>query len=155
MTSEWGSTAADCAPRLAGAWTIRREIIGAGARFSGEAAFRPLDDGRLAYAEHGRLDLPDGTSLKGEQSYFFTPADDGFAVHFDETPPRLFHDVSLQVLADGGFAGEATHLCVDDIYSSRYLFLPDGSFETTHVVSGPKKDYTVRSIYTRRPVEAP
>jgi hypothetical protein len=134
--------------RLAGAWSFDRVIEGQGS-MQGLATFTPLDAGCLDYREQGRLKLQNGTELEAEREYVFRKRDRGFEVFFKETPPRLFHTISLSASDDGALNGSADHLCSPDHYQSTYTFLADGGFVVRHVVSGPRKDYTMITTYTR------
>ena len=40
--------------------------------------------------------------------------------------------------------------CVKDVYASSYKFLNDGHFEITHVVCGPKKEYTSKGVFKKK-----
>jgi hypothetical protein len=133
---------------LAGAWSFDRVVEGQGT-MQGNATFTPLDQDRLAYREQGRLRLPNGTELQAEREYIFERCDGGFEVFFKETPPRLFHVIALAPRVGGGLGGAADHLCNLDTYRSSYTFLPDGGFVVRHVVSGPRKDYTMTTTYAR------
>jgi hypothetical protein len=147
MIEGW-SDASQVMPRLIGSWSFNRVIEGQ-ATMQGAATFTPLNDGSLAYREQGHLKLSNGTELQAERSYIFSKGEQGFRVFFDENPPRLFHEVSLTASGGGGLSGSARHLCNLDDYQSSYTFLADGGFAVRHVVSGPRKDYTMTTAYTR------
>lgn len=134
--------------RLAGAWSFDRVIEGQ-ASMKGLATFTPLDAERLAYREQGRLKLRNGTELEAEREYVFRHRDRGFDVLFKESPPRLFHAIDLAASDGGALSGSAGHLCHLDHYQSTYTFCADGGLIIRHVVSGPRKDYTMTTIYTR------
>lgn len=134
--------------RLAGAWLFDRVIDGQGS-MQGIATFTPLDPESLGYREQGRLKLLNGTELEAEREYVFRNGDCGFDVFFKETPPRLFHAILLSASGDGAFSGSAGHVCNLDHYQSTYTFRVDGGFVIRHVVSGPRKDYTMITTYTR------
>jgi len=115
----------------------------------GIAVFERLDNGAFKYREEGRLRLVDGKAFDAHREYRFERTPRGFAVYFDEAPPRLFHQI--EVLRHGaGFAGSATHLCAPDTYDSSYRFAADGSFAIQHTVHGPRKAYVSRTVFTRR-----
>lgn len=133
---------------LPGAWSLARRISD-GTAMAGTAVFAPAVDGDgLAYREQGSLRLVGGEVFQAERRYVFQPRPAGFAVFFAETPLRLFHEVALAA-ADRTLSGEAAHLCANDRYASRYAFHPDGSFSIRHVVSGPRKAYTLDTRYRR------
>jgi hypothetical protein len=132
---------------LAGSWELRRSVDN-GASMSGTASFTDGCDGRLDYREQGQLRLPDGQVIDAERRYVFEEHADGFSVWFAEPPPRLFHRVVLSRVGLS-LAGEATHLCVDDRYHSRYEFRADGSFIIAHSVAGPRKSYAMETRYVR------
>jgi hypothetical protein len=134
--------------RLVGAWSFDRVIEGQGS-MKGLATFTPLDAENLAYREQGRLKLQNGTELDAEREYIFRKRDRGFGVFFKETPPRLFHAIELAASDDGALNGSAGHLCNLDHYQSTYAFRRDGGFVVRHVVSGPRKDYTMITTYAR------
>jgi len=145
----WGK-ASDITKKLVGSWSFNR-VIESQATMQGIAIFRPLGGGRLAYREQGDLKLANGTTVQAEREYIFSDSDGGFRVFFREDPPRLFHEISLCASAGGGLSGGAGHRCRHDDYQSAYTFLPDGTFTVRHVVSGPSKDYTMNTTYTRLP----
>lgn len=115
----------------------------------GVATFSALDRESLAYREEGSLRLSNGTELRAEREHIFAGSSEGFEVLFKEDPPRLFHEISLFTRGGGGYVGGAGHLCKLDTYCSTYTFLPDGKFVIRHVVSGPRKDYTMTTTYSR------
>jgi hypothetical protein len=145
--NSWGD-ASDVTKKLIGSWSFERVIEGQ-ATMQGIATFTPLDSGWLAYREQGDLKLANGTTLQAEREYVFSNCGGGFKVFFKEDPPRLFHEISLSALSGGELSGRAGHLCKRDDYQSAYMFLPDGTFVVRHVVSGPSKDYTMSTTYTR------
>jgi len=142
----WGD-ASDVTKKLIGSWSFERVIEGQ-ATMQGIAIFTPLDSGWLAYREQGSLKLANGTIVQAEREYLFSNSGRGFKVFFREDPPRLFHEISLAASSGGALSGGARHLCNRDDYQSAYMFLPDGTFVVRHVVSGPRKDYTMNTIYT-------
>lgn len=145
----WGD-ASDVTKKLIGSWSFSR-VIENQATMQGTAIFTPLDRGRLAYREQGHLKLANGTTVQAEREYLFSSSGGGFRVFFREDPPRLFHEISLSASPGGALSGRAGHLCKHDDYQSAYAFLPDGTFAVRHVVSGPRKDYTMTTTYTRIP----
>ena len=106
------------------------------------------DKGRFDYREQGKLSLAGGQSLDAERHYILTEEIDGFAVLFAETPPRLFHRITLEETASG-LAGAGSHLCGADRYDSRYEFRADGSFIIAHTILGPRKAYAMETRYVR------
>jgi Family of unknown function (DUF6314) len=146
-TDRWGDTSG-VTKKLAGSWSFDRVIEGQ-ATMRGIATFTALERDSLAYREQGELRLLNGTELRAEREYIFSRSDRGFEVFFKENPPRLFHEIALANRAGRGMSGDATHLCNLDTYRSTYMFLPDGRFVIRHVVSGPRKDYTMTTTYSR------
>lgn len=144
--SAWGGADGVFA-RLAGDWRIARTVTN-GASLDGMASFTPAADGALAYEERGLLRLADRQTFRAFRRYLFRPRLCGFAVFFADEPAKLFHAIALR--SEGGtFVGEGEHPCRHDIYRSRYEFQPDGCFTLTHVVKGPRYDYTMVTVYRR------
>jgi hypothetical protein len=144
--AHWGA-AADVFARLHGDWTLVRHVDGR-PLMRGFATFRANDDGGLIYHERGRVHSADGQAFEAERRYLYRASPTGFAVFFFEEPTRLFHNVRLEP-AHGGLMSEASHLCKDDLYLSRYQFLADATFFIRHEVSGPRKSYTLETSYDR------
>jgi hypothetical protein len=115
---------------------------------TGAATLTERGDGCYDYRERGILTLASGQILDAARSYVFAETDDGFAVFFAETPPRLFHRIAL-IRQGASLAGGATHLCAEDLYDSRYEFRVDGSFAVEHRVRGPRKRYMMLTEYAR------
>lgn len=143
----WGGIS-EVANRLAGSWQFNRVIEGQGT-VQGIATLTTLDGDSLAYREQGQLRLLNGTEFQTEREYIFASSATGFQVFFKETPPRLFHEISLSASTSGVLSGAADHLCNLDTYRSSYTFLPDGRFVIRHIVEGPRKDYTMTTTYVR------
>lgn len=136
---------------LEGTWSLER-CFSDGTRMAGQAVFaRPLrhTDAWLDYREEVLVHLPHGPTLQGSRGYLFERVEDGFIVHFIETPLRVFHHVGLAVAGDA-IVGSALHLCAADRYNSRYSFLPDDRFEIEHWVCGPRKSYTSCGLFIRK-----
>jgi hypothetical protein len=115
---------------------------------SGQALFMPIPDDSLRYRETGSLVTPDGKTFQFERGYIYQPRPKGFRVLFDETPPRLFHDVDLKEQG-AHLVADAFHACSPDTYTSTYRFDPSGSFRVVHDVTGPRKSYSITTDYTR------
>lgn len=124
-----------------GRWQFTREIThadGTVARAQGAADFTPARGG-LAYLETGEIEVG-GQALTFERAYHWQ-AD--LSVQFDDG--RFFHAVPAT-------GGQATHFCDPDTYVVTYDFGDWPEWHTTWAVSGPNKDYTMRTTY--RPVSA-
>jgi hypothetical protein len=132
---------------LIGEWSFEREVPGQ-ARMSGTASFTRMDETTVVYREAGELQLEYGQRLQSRQSYLYEKTDDGFVVRFRDTG-EIFHRVRLAADGSGAVSGSAEHLCKDDRYESQYWIDGDGSFEIRHRVRGPKKDYSIRTVYRR------
>lgn len=134
-------------PRLgdfAGRWRIERRIedrlSGAGGRFDGEAVFVPEGE-RLIYRERGELRLGDGPGFTAERTYLWR--DEGGRIAVDFADGRPFHAF------DPGADPAAHHLCIADDYRVRYDFSGWPEWRAEWTVTGPRKDYTMRSVYRR------
>jgi hypothetical protein len=115
---------------------------------TGIATVTPTGNGAFDYREGGSLVLPGGKRLDAEQRCLFAATENGFAVFFAETPPRLFHRVAL-IPVGANLVGETTHRCGDDRYDSRYEFRADHDFLIAHRVRGPRKRYDMVTRYSR------
>jgi hypothetical protein len=139
--------------RLPGHWSFERTFSN-GATMLGVAVFEPIEDGRLRYRESGMLSWHTGQAWRAQRTYLYSRLPAGFAVWFDEQPPRLFHEIVLASAGDA-LASTATHLCVRDRYDTVYTFGSDGSFTIRHDVAGPAKDYASVTRFRRAERDSP
>ncbi|RBP93682.1 hypothetical protein DFO80_105106 [Rhodobacter sp. 140A] len=127
---------------FAGEWTIAREIEQAGAgtaRFEGRACFTPEGAG-LAYHEAGTLTLPGAAPMRAGRDYLWREEGAEIAVFFSDGRP--FHRFDPAAPA-------AQHWCDPDDYRVRYDFAAWPDWRAEWRVSGPRKAYTMRSLYRR------
>lgn len=120
-----------------GVWTLSRTIVhadGTTGRFDGTATWTPRRDG-ADYLETGTLNM-NSASFQATRRHIWH----GLDVHFEDG--RFFHSVPA-------FGGETMHWCAPDTYRATYDFRAWPRFEAIWQVSGPKKDYTMRSTFTR------
>jgi hypothetical protein len=165
---------------LHGNWTLHRRITSSkGALpsgvFSGTAKFLPRFptpdksggkfDLEYLYIETGTF-TPTGAAQPITASrryvYRYSEAKDQMSVWFVKPDANLevdylFHDVSFAAPAEASEAGvcvaKADHLCVEDMYETKYRFPMKGialrAFQVTHTVKGPSKDYVAMSEFRR------
>lgn len=132
---------------LTGQWHFER-IYDNESKVIGSAIILKKNQAEFEYSEEGVLTLSDGKSLACSRKYIYKPIPDGFAIYFFETPTKLFQNIVLNN-ENGTLCAQATHFCAQDVYASSYALFPDGHFEITHVVRGPKKNYTSKTIFKK------
>lgn len=129
---------------FAGRWSVARRIedrlARAKGRFDGEAVLAPDGQGGLTYRETGELRLGDGPAFTAERSYLWRGAGGRIVVDFADGRP--FH-------AFDPAAPAAHHLCIADDYTVRYDFAAWPEWQAEWTVRGPRKDYTMLSVYRR------
>ncbi|MCO8145383.1 DUF6314 family protein [Rhodovulum tesquicola] len=129
---------------FAGEWRLDRVIedarAGHAARFEGRAVFAPGKAG-LVQAETGRLHLPGHAPMTAERRYLWRQGASGIEVFFEDG--RFFH-----AIAPGPHA-QALHDCPPDRYEVGYDFARWPDWSSLWRVTGPRKDYAMRSVYTR------
>lgn len=133
---------------FSGRWKVSRKLNGE-LFFSGQVEFADADlEGLLRYREEGEARYPGGFRAIAFREYYFLPRNAAFQVFFDQDKTRLFNSVTLK--SDGqGLFGKDTHQCGNDIYKSEYHFVAPDEWAWAHRVSGPKKDYSLHSVYRR------
>lgn len=143
-------TSQDVLERLQGEWTFVREVPGK-ATMTGRAHIVVTGDGRARYDETARVRLTDGKTFSGSQSYVYrrlpAPAN-GFDVLFAETG-QLFERLDFRAAADGSLRAVAEHDCPPDHYASQFALDAEGGLTVEHKVTGPEKDYVVRTSYRK------
>ena len=131
------TTAARRLSDFLGSWDLDRRIVqsdGQTARFIGQASWVHQGDGAL-YSETGQLTLDGQPPMRAERRYRWG-AD--LSVWFEDG--RFFHHVPPQ-------GGQTGHWCDPDQYEVAYGFDDWPRFHVTWQVRGPRKDYTMTSLY--------
>ncbi len=144
------SSAPHILDRLQGEWKFVREVPGK-ATITGRAHIVPTSADRARYDETARVRLADGTSLTGSQSYRYkrlAPPANGFDVLFADTG-ELFERLDFHPEPDGSLRADAEHVCGADRYVSRFVLDAHYRLHVEHAVTGPNKNYVVRTVYRR------
>jgi hypothetical protein len=140
----------DVLDRLQGEWTFAREVPGK-ATMTGRARIASTGEGRARYDETARVRLADGSTLTGSRSYVYrrlpAPAN-GFDVLFAETG-ELFERLDFRSAPDGSLRADAEHNCPPDHYVSIFTLDAQDRLAVEHTVTGPQKNYVVRTAYRR------
>lgn len=128
---------------LAGAWRYDREIedrlAGETSRIEGEAQFATDVDGRIAWRETGEWARPHGP-VRVHRNLWLEDRAGEWWVTFEDG--RDFHPWTS--------AEPVEHPCGRDVYTGRVTPGPDQDhWSLEWVASGPEKDYTMRTAYTR------
>lgn len=129
-----------------GDWRLDRRIadaLGPDAVFTGAARFS-ADAAGLVLHEAGQLDLTGQGSFQAERRYLWRQDGAGIAVFFADG--RAFHRF------DPGGVATADHWCDPDTYTVRYDFSDWPVWQAEWRVTGPRKDYVMRSIYRPGPL---
>ncbi|MGD7654255.1 MAG: DUF6314 family protein [Verrucomicrobiales bacterium] len=135
-----------------GEWSLQRSICGSYAgSFSGSARFSadPQNPRCLHYREAGKMNTADGGRFDSSQIYQFHLHHDRIGVLKNERSEwSAMHD--LNFAAEHGLAvARHIHLCGADYYKVEYRVDFSGKFEVGYSVSGPAKDYSIQSTYSR------
>lgn len=137
-----GPQGLDC---FAGAWRLSRHITDNHVGQTGHAEGRMIlspDGESLVYDERTTLRLPGAPHLQGTRSYRWHAAAGGIAVRFVDG--RAFHAIALDTARP-----EDVHLCGADRYAVRYDFADWPVWCVTWVVTGPRKDYRMETLFAR------
>lgn len=132
---------------LAGSWMLKREIS-TGETLIGRADFDMISKSVFLMREEGQLILQNKVEIPAARTWYWHLCDgDMLEVTYDEARDEKYHLIGLEY-SKTGWQGKAQHLCGSDLYSGDYAFFEE-RFEITQTVKGPKKDYTVLSIYSK------
>lgn len=128
-----------------GCWRLQRRIddhrAGLIGQLEGLARFAPGQGGDLILTETGCLRYGTGAPLQAERRYLWRDEAGGIAVCFEDGRP--FHWFSADRPA-------TRHDCPPDLYRVRYDFTLWPEWSACWQVRGPRKDYRMRSRYSRQ-----
>lgn len=133
--------------QLKGVWRLER-FISPGGHMSGEATFAPISDIEYHYTEQGILTLDHGDVIEDvKRSYIYKVKNETIQIYYNDGPDQgeLFQ---VLVFYNSNEA-QAEHLCGADLYKSEYSFDFPSSFQITHHVNGPKKNYVSNTVFNR------
>ena len=129
---------------FAGLWHIVRHIddriTGQTGAFVGTARFNG-DGLELHYFEEGQLTLG-SSQMAATRRYTWRANGQGIDVFFEDG--RFFHRIE-----PNGQAPTASHFCDPDQYDVGYAFDRWPEWSSEWRVKGPRKDYTMKSVYRR------
>ncbi|MDJ0639312.1 MAG: DUF6314 family protein [Paracoccaceae bacterium] len=126
---------------LEGTWRLDRTIrheTGETDRFTGTCVFQRSGT-RLLQDETGTLETG-GASFEATRRYVWAESNGRLDVYFDDMRP--FHSIPLNTEAP-----ETVHLCDPDRYQVAYDFGRWPEWRATWRVEGPRKSYTMQSVY--------
>lgn len=127
-----------------GHWRVERSIADAlsqqSAQFTGTAEISDRGADWL-YAETGQLQILHTKPMLAERRYLWCADEMGFDIFFEDG--RFFHRLNLQATT------QAAHWCDPDQYDVSYDFTPWPSWQSAWSVVGPKKNYVMKTTYSR------
>jgi hypothetical protein len=130
---------------LAGGWAVARTIAdrrtGQSGSFEGRARFAP-EGAALTYHEEGRLVLGAFETIASQVYRYAFPAPQRAEVAFGDG--RAFFELDLS-----GGSWTAEHRCGQDLYRGRFAALGAACWTAQWVITGPRKDQRLESLYTR------
>lgn len=170
---------------LQGHWNIMRRIDSRNSTFpsgvlTGTASFHPRFPSRdksgqafdleYLYVETGVFSTDTGVTMNATRRYVYrySEARDEMSIWFVKPESSyevdyLFHNLTFSPPSvtdvEGASIATADHLCVKDMYRTKYRLPLQGialpTFSIQHCVEGPAKDYTAATTYERpRPTKA-
>jgi hypothetical protein len=122
-------------------------------KYSGSAKFSKTTDGLYYREELEQTEPPTTTPLKGFREYFYGAENENLVIMHATAGVTGANFMTLQFGSTntGVVTSHSCHLCSADRYEGSFRFLLPETFEITYRVTGPKKDYTMVSRYSRLP----
>ncbi len=131
---------------LIGAWHLERKIS-SGENLTGKAVFSQANENCLLAEESGQLQMTDGNLVSAHRRWIWQEEQGDLRIFFDESPLRLYHGFR-PILKGQNWFGTGKHICQPDTYVGEYQMSAD-RMEIRQSISGPKKDYSIVSVYRR------
>lgn len=124
-----------------GTWVFNRSISGSGTS-AGKATYIKEGSDTLLYREDGLFTNLDGVSFQNFRMYCYRLENGLISVYFTDGKP--FHTLQFD-----GDKATGHHLCACDHYDAEYLFEAPDRFRLSYKVKGPKKDYTIETLFQK------
>lgn len=138
-------TVQDLRAFLEGAWNLTRSIEDRYSNESGRLVGRANFSGGgedIRYEETGRLTTASFDDEVRQEYIYLFPESHRAAVKFRDG--RDFHDLDLRT-----GIWEARHDCEPDVYDGAFSVKNSDLWQCQWTITGPRKDMTIRSIYSR------
>jgi hypothetical protein len=136
---------------LVGKWNLHRIISSYGSLY-GSVQLSKRSDNILYYEEYGTLHLINGEKLSAERKYIYelSPKDGLLYIYYND-PWRQGDTLHCLEFARRGtrIVASHKHKCGDDVYAVTFEMITSESIEINYQVTGPKKNYTIQSMFTR------
>lgn len=134
---------------LQGKWALKRSTNGFG-DMQGIAVFSPFIDQRpaLLYREEGVFLTSQEGLFDFYREYIYFLADQKIDVYFSSKSIKQALFLSL-TSSSSNCSVTGAHTCKDDLYLATYQFLGDNTFTLHYDVKGPKKDFTIKTLFQR------
>ena len=132
---------------LLGEWSFKR-VFDNGNIGYGKVLFKFNDENEFIYSETGNLKIKNGNVLRSNRKYIYNILKNELEIYFYELPKLLFQSIKLKN-NNGILYGKASHQCIEDCYMSNYIFKTNLEFEITHNVTGPRKNYSSHTTYSK------
>lgn len=146
------STADQVFSYLKGEWQVCRQFEGSyRGTFTGAASLVPEADDPLTclYREMGKLVDADGQHFDAKQNYLYRLSDGQLKIYkHEDSEWIIMHELDFTREGDRLIA-KHLHLCGQDRYAVEYKVDLSGNWEQSYIVTGPKKDYSIRSVYKK------
>jgi len=140
---------------LPGEWLIEREIINRLSLSSSASGFGKVDivkkdDGFLIYKELLKVRWANGFSSNSKKRYDYIVDDVGhIGLHnYEDNKKSFMFNLFFEPSDSSLIKGE--YQCVKDFYYTTYKIINDREFTLTFQVSGPQKDYFIKSCFFRK-----
>ncbi len=132
---------------FSGQWSFERYISKPELHIKGNARFSRLSQSSLAYRESGTYIINE-IAYDFFQKRIFMYDENSLSVYKNDG--SLLHIFTFtKVTSSSCGSAKHTHQCNLDTYHCLFLFKTEQCFEINYKISGPNKDYEIRTLYTK------
>lgn len=141
---------------LEGEWNLQRNL-GKQGSMQGTACFRSLDNApRYHYKEEGLVTLDTGKQLPAQREYIYAYDGRTISVYFRDPVSKqkggLLHTLQFSTPPSQGWPlhAKGIHRCNPDVYYADYTFRSYKEFHMRYRVLGPRKNYTITTLFSKK-----
>lgn len=131
-------------------WSFCKYLPENGIIIQGQVTLLPVEGkpNHKKWCEQGSWSGNHGKSYSCTLLHEYVLNDDSIKIYSGPDTKILLHDFTINSFKEFPLIMQHTHVCGQDHYACKWVFLDEHTFEMHYTVLGPKKNYRIQALYT-------